>query len=271
MTHDCAAARVSSNNIYLLVYSDPTQPLASCQLDLQEDTRLPSAPTNLATSWERDGSQERLTLSWSPPADGRAYEYTVLAVKDDGQGADISPKQLSPRYSMCLPDERLFRRSLVAADYSLVAGVGADLRATDPLAVMPESLSPRGWSSILEVQLELFASSGYRLAVVASDAFGNSSWSELHAVPPAPAPRQRRRYRRLQRGRPGRRSPARAAGRAGGAGAARRSPPPRLELVAKPTARPNRIVGAALRCSRTEAYAARRCSRRLTPGRSRRF
>jgi hypothetical protein len=182
-THDCGAKQ-SANNVYLIAFTDPTQPFAGCKLDLVQDSRIPATPTGLTAEWQSDGS---LQVSWAPLVDGRHYTYYVAAETSDGHPATALPLLSSSQYSMCLSGGRLERRSLRAPDQSWLEMVPPTLVATDPLAASQDrvvaTVPDASWS-----RLELDATQGYRISVVATDEFGNAAPSAELQVEPASVP-----------------------------------------------------------------------------------
>jgi hypothetical protein len=185
--HDCSPHAATANSVYVLAFTDPTAPFASCTLPLAQDTREPGKPTNLTAEWLADGT---LQTSWTPAADGRSYEYNLVIATADGQPLRMPPQTFESEYSMCLPDGRLLRRTLKGADQSGVVTPAPQPQPGDPLVASPAFyLAPaRGDHT---ARWNLAQDRGYRLALVATDAFGNATSSDevqVGANPNLPPP-----------------------------------------------------------------------------------
>lgn len=184
-TNDCGDIPLAANSVWLFVYSDPNDPLATCTLPLTESNATPPAPSGVAAVWQPDGS---VLVRWAAPRDvSSLVAYDVLCAADDGT-AEGSRRDAA--FSLCTPGG-IVRRTLQADNGALVSsGPAAAGTVLDPPA--PDAVCAHVDANATSVTLHgLPSETAHRFAVVAVDAFGNAGASEaarLDAAPPAPAP-----------------------------------------------------------------------------------
>jgi hypothetical protein len=99
--HDCSAMTnpTGSNGVYLLMFNDPTNPFASCKLQINEQNQGPQGVTGLGAS-SGDGA---VTVNWTDPPQG-SYNptyYQVLCADDCGNPVNSSASS-QPTYSTCI-------------------------------------------------------------------------------------------------------------------------------------------------------------------------
>ena len=182
-TNDCTGAPVAANSVWVFVYSDVNDPLATCSLPLSESTAAPSAPTAVAAAWQPDGS---VLLHWTAPVAGATASsiagYDILCAADDG-AAEGSRRAAA--FSLCTPDG-IVRRTLTADDGDLVsagpAAAGDALAPPHPDAVCAHVAAEATATTLAGLPTD----KAHRFAVVAVDAYGNAAASDAAHLDPAP-------------------------------------------------------------------------------------
>ncbi|HEY1585748.1 MAG TPA: hypothetical protein VGH63_08665, partial [Polyangia bacterium] len=182
-TNDCGDVPLAANSVYLFVYSDPNNPLATCTLPLTESNATPAAPSAVAAAWQPDSS---VVVRWTAPADvSSLVGYDILCAADDGTAEG---SRQDAQFSLCTP-AGIVRRTLQADDGALVSsGPAAAGNVLAPPA--PDAVCAHVDANATAVTLHgLPSGTAHRFAVVAVDAFGNAGASEvarLDVAPPAP-------------------------------------------------------------------------------------
>jgi hypothetical protein len=185
VVHDCAQASTVTNKVYLLAFTNPTTPFATCTLDLNESTAPPVPVTQVTTT--RDPRDGAVKVHWLLPDVTSPYYplgFQLLCADDAGQPIG---NQESSAYSVC-QDGMLARRALSSAHPST-----SNLPATAPLASLSPAYvcSPPVASSQSETVLQgIDPHRAIHVTVVAFDKYGNTSASsvvDVAPLPPAPA------------------------------------------------------------------------------------
>ncbi len=115
----------SSNSIYLFIYTDPNNPLATCQLTLTEQMQGPVPVSDVSAS----GGDSAIELHWTPPGPG-SYAPTffqVLCADDCNNPIGSADTQV---YSVC-ENGVLSRRDLTSGGSSSGGGVDGGVVSTD--------------------------------------------------------------------------------------------------------------------------------------------
>jgi MYXO-CTERM domain-containing protein len=181
--NDCGDVPLAGNSVWVFIFTDPNQPLATCTLSLTESNAKPPAPSGVAASWLPDGS---VSLSWTAPTGAPApVGYDILCAADDGTAEGSRD---FADFSLCTSGG-IVRRALVADGGPLVgSGPATAGSALDPPS--PDAVCAHAAATATGMTLHgLPTATAHRFAVVAIDAFGNagaSTAARLDAAPPAP-------------------------------------------------------------------------------------
>lgn len=112
-TQPMGPPNTSANSIYVFIFTDVNNPLATCSLTLSEQMKGPDPVTNTSAS----GGDGAVTLNWTPPAVG-SYSpsfFQILCTDDCGNPIkDSANKQI---YSVC-ENGTLSRRDLTSGGSS---------------------------------------------------------------------------------------------------------------------------------------------------------
>jgi hypothetical protein len=205
---DTCEVTTASNQIYVLIFSDPNKPAICSLTGLQQVSTSPDQ-VNPSTA-PGDG---RVTLTWPDPKLGNAPKFfQVLCATADGQ--PVAGKGGTLAYSVCTPDG--IRRRKLTPGSSVGTGVDggttttADLGTTseplEPLAVEPsqaafEALNPMYLcSDQLPSNARNFTVAGlnnnqnYQFILVGIDVYGNPTASQVVVGTPQPAEDLFQRY-----------------------------------------------------------------------------
>ena len=186
-TNDCShALPFAANGIWVFVFTDVSNPLATCSLSLTEVSAAPLAPSGVAAAWQPDGS---VALSWTAPAASPSapapVAYDILCAADDGTAEG---SRHDANFSLCTPGG-IVRRSLMADGGPLVS-MGPAPAGNVFAPPSPDAVCAHVAADATSVTLHgLPGATAHRFAVVAVDASGNATASaatRLDAAPPAP-------------------------------------------------------------------------------------
>ena len=105
-THVCTTA-TTSNSAYVFLYTDPSNPFASCTLNLTEQNQGPG----VVTSPSAGSGDSAVNLQWVLPPAGSYVptQFQILCSDDDGNPITNSPP--APLYSTCI-NGTLARRNI---------------------------------------------------------------------------------------------------------------------------------------------------------------
>jgi hypothetical protein len=114
--HVCTTALVSTT-VWVFLYSDPSNPFATCKLPLNAANAGPGAPTSPGAA-SGDGA---VTVTWSPPTstEVQPFFFQILCAQvppsdggTTGTATVVPGKAQDPVYSTCLPGNMMRRRAL---------------------------------------------------------------------------------------------------------------------------------------------------------------
>ncbi len=127
----------ASNSVYVFIYTDPNNPLATCQLTLSERLQGPDPVTNTSAS----GGDGAVTLNWMPPSQGTYAPsfFQILCSDDCGNPIGSADTQI---YSTC-DNGVLSRRDLTMGGPS-TGGADGGVTSTD-MAVAARRFESLPW------------------------------------------------------------------------------------------------------------------------------
>ena len=133
----------ASNSVYVFIFTDPNNPLATCQLTLSERLQGPAAVTNAAAS----GGDGAVTLTWTPPQNGSYNPSFFQVLCSDDCGNPIQDTPNTQIYSTCEAGV-LSRRNLTSGGGGSTGTDGGVVTSTDmaikaPLGVGTDSVPVR--------------------------------------------------------------------------------------------------------------------------------
>ena len=184
--HDCGSALpLGANSVYVFLYADPNNPLATCSLSLTENSEPPPAPVDVSAARQDDGS---VVVRWTAPPERFVHPvaYDILCATEND--APVAGSTAMADFSQCTPDG-IVRRALHFSDGSPLP--------TNSAASSGDALStPRADAVCAHVDGDgrvatvagLDWGTRYRFAVVAADASGNGAVSAPVTLEPATPP-----------------------------------------------------------------------------------
>jgi hypothetical protein len=139
--HTCdpaaGALATPSNGIYLFVYNDVNNPLATCTLTLSEKLQGPDAVTNPVAS----GGDSAVTLSWTPPSglNSTAPAFFQILCSDDCGQPVLDKPSADQIYSVC--ENGVLSRRILTSGGSTTTGTDGGVTASTDMALMSAEIN----------------------------------------------------------------------------------------------------------------------------------